>query len=150
CELLPDRDLDWAEVMAAAQPTLCVPVGGAEPLYILYTSGTTGVPKGIVRDNGGHAGARAWSMEHVYGVRPGEVFWAASDFGWAVGHSYIVYGPLLHGCTTVIYEGKPVGTPDPGEFWRMIEEHGVNVLLTAPTAFRAIKREDPQGSYYRR
>jgi propionyl-CoA synthetase len=150
CELLPDRDLDWNKVAATAQPAPCVPVAATDPLYILYTSGTTGIPKGIVRDTGGHAVALKWSMEHVYGVRPGEVFWAASDFGWAVGHSYMVYGPLLHGCTTVIYEGKPVGAPDAGEYWRMIEEHGVNVLFTAPTAFRAIKREDPQGNYYRR
>jgi propionyl-CoA synthetase len=108
-------------------------VAATDPLYILYTSGTTGMPKGVVRDNGGHAVALKWSMEHVYGVRPGEVFWAASDIGWVVGHSYIVYGPLLHGCTTVMYEGKPVGTPDPGEFWRVIEQHGVRVLFTAPT-----------------
>jgi len=150
CELVPGRDLDWAELSAAASPADCVPVAATDPLYILYTSGTTGVPKGIVRDNGGHAVALKWSMEHVYGVSPGEVFWAASDFGWAVGHSYMVYGPLLHGCGTVIYEGKPVGTPDPGEFWRIIAEHRVSVLFTAPTAFRAIKREDPKGEYFRR
>ena len=119
CALVPPRDLDWHELMASAQPAGWVPVAATDPLYILYTSGTTGMPKGIVRDNGGHAVALKWSMEHVYGVRPGEVFWAASDIGWVVGHSYIVYAPLLHGCTTVMYEGKPVGTPDPGEFWRV-------------------------------
>ena len=150
CELVAGRDLDWAQLAAAAAPADCVPVAATDPLYILYTSGTTGVPKGIVRDNGGHAVALKWSMEHVYGVSPGEVFWAASDFGWAVGHSYMVYGPLLHGCATVVYEGKPVGTPDPGEFWRIIEEHRVSVLFTAPTAFRAIKREDPRGEFFRR
>ena len=150
CELVAGRDLDWAQLAAAAAPADCVPVAATDPLYILYTSGTTGVPKGIVRDNGGHAVALKWSMEHVYGVSPGEVFWAASDFGWAVGHSYMVYGPLLHGCATVVYEGKPVGTPDAGEFWRIIEEHRVSVLFTAPTAFRAIKREDPRGEFFRR
>ena len=150
CELVAGRDLDWAQLAAAVAPADCVPVAATDPLYILYTSGTTGVPKGIVRDNGGHAVALKWSMEHVYGVSPGEVFWAASDFGWAVGHSYMVYGPLLHGCATVVYEGKPVGTPDAGEFWRIIEEHRVSVLFTAPTAFRAIKREDPRGEFFRR
>jgi len=150
CALLPPRDLDWHELMASARPTGWVPVAATDPLYILYTSGTTGMPKGVVRDNGGHAVALKWSMEHVYGVRPGEVFWAASDIGWVVGHSYIVYGPLLHGCTTVMYEGKPVGTPDPGEFWRVIEQHGVRVLFTAPTAIRAIKREDPDGEFFRK
>ncbi|MGE3784253.1 MAG: AMP-binding protein, partial [Alphaproteobacteria bacterium] len=119
------------------------------PLYILYTSGTTGVPKGVVRDNGGHAVALAWSMRNSYGVRPDEGFWTASDVGWVVGHSYIVYGPLIHGCTSVMYEGKPVGTPDAGAFWRVIEQHGVRVFFTAPTAFRAIKREDPQGELIR-
>jgi len=144
------RDRDWHELMSSARPAGCVPVRATDPLYILYTSGTTGLPKGVVRDNGGHAVALKWSMEHIYGVQPGEVFWAASDVGWAVGHSYIVYGPLLHGCTTVMHEGKPVGTPDPGEFWRVIEEHQVRVLFTAPTAIRAIKREDPKGEYFRR
>ena len=150
CTLVAGRDLDWNEVSAAAESVACVPLAATDPLYILYTSGTTGVPKGIVRDNGGHAVALKWSMEYVYGVNPGEVFWSASDFGWAVGHSYMVYGPLLQGCTTIVYEGKPVGTPDPGQFWRIIEEHGVCSLFTAPTAFRAIKREDPQGEYFRR
>ncbi len=150
CAVFPPRDLDWHELMASARPAGWVPVAATDPLYILYTSGTTGMPKGVVRDNGGHAVALKWSMEHVYGVRPGDVFWAASDIGWVVGHSYIVYGPLLHGCTTVMYEGKPVGTPDPGEFWRVIEQHGVRVLFTAPTAIRAIKREDPNGEFFRK
>jgi propionyl-CoA synthetase len=150
CTLVPPRDLDWHQLMASAHPAPCVPVAATDPLYILYTSGTTGLPKGVVRDNGGHAVALKWSMQHVYGVQPGEVFWAASDIGWAVGHSYIVYGPLLHGCTTVIHEGKPVSTPDPGEFWRVIEQHQVRVLFTAPTAIRAIKREDPDGRYFRK
>ncbi len=141
--MIAGRDVDWQEVDAAASPVGCVPVSATDPLYILYTSGTTGVPKGVVRDHGGHAVALAWSMRNVYGVEPGETFWAASDIGWVVGHSYIVYGPLLHGCTSILYEGKPVGTPDAGAFWRVIAEHGVDVLFTAPTAFRAIKREDP-------
>ena len=141
------RDLTWAEAIAGAEPTECVAVLATDPLYILHTSGTTGVPKGVVRDNGGHAVALKWSMQNFYGVDPGETFWAASDVGWVVGHSYIVYGPLLHGCTTVLFEGKPVGTPDPGTFWRVIDNHRVKVLFTAPTAFRAIKRDDPNGSY---
>ncbi|MBA3260447.1 MAG: propionyl-CoA synthetase [Gemmatimonadales bacterium] len=148
--LLPGRDWDWADLVAGASPAECVPVAATDPLYILYTSGTTGIPKGIVRDNGGHLVALTWSMRHVYGVEPGEVYWAASDLGWAVGHSYIVYGPLFHGNTTVLYEGKPVGTPDPGAFWRVISRHGVRAFFTAPTAFRAIRREDPAGEHVRR
>ena len=146
-ELQPGRDLDWAEAIADAEPAPCIPVLATDPLYILYTSGTTGMPKGVVRDNGGHAVALRWSMEAIYDTHPGEVFWAASDLGWAVGHSYIVYAPLMTGCTTVLYEGKPVGTPDPGAFWRVIAEHRVKVLFTAPTAFRAIKKEDSGGAY---
>lgn len=141
------RDLDWRVEVAAAPLTACQPLLATDPLYILYTSGTTGIPKGIVRDHGGHAVALHWSLRHIYGMSPGEVFWAASDLGWAVGHSYIVYAPLLLGCTTVMHEGKPVGTPDAGEFWRVIAEHKVRTLFTAPTAFRAIKREDPQGNF---
>ncbi|MGH7526745.1 MAG: AMP-binding protein, partial [Gemmatimonadales bacterium] len=148
--LLPGRDHDWAELMAKAVPAECTPVGATDPLYILYTSGTTGLPKGIVRDNGGHLVALTWSMGHIYGVEPGEVYWAASDLGWAVGHSYIVYGPLFHGNTSVLYEGKPVGTPDPGAFWRVVSQHEVRALFTAPTAFRAIRREDPAGEHVRR
>ena len=140
------RDVDWQEAVAHAEPADCVPVAATDPLYILYTSGTTGEPKGVVRDNGGHLVALKWSMKNVYGVEPGEVYWAASDVGWVVGHSYIVYAPLFHGCTTILFEGKPVGTPDAGAFWRVIAEHGVNVMFTAPTAFRAIKREDPDGA----
>jgi len=142
-----ERDLSWKQALLGAEPVPCVPVESSDPLYILYTSGTTGKPKGVVRDNGGHMVALQWSMEHVYGVKPGEVYWAASDVGWVVGHSYIVYGPLLNGNTTIIFEGKPVGTPDPGVFWRIISEYNVSVLFTAPTAFRAIKKEDPKGSF---
>ena len=144
-ELKPGRDRDWKELMDGAVPAACVPVAATDPLYILYTSGTTGEPKGVVRDNGGHMVALKWSMKNIYDTDPGEVYWAASDVGWVVGHSYIVYAPLLHGCTTVLFEGKPVGTPDAGIFWRVIAEHKVSTLFTAPTAFRAIKREDPDG-----
>ncbi|MGD0374650.1 MAG: propionyl-CoA synthetase [Streptosporangiaceae bacterium] len=140
-----DRDLDWEQAMADAEPADCVPVAATDPLYILYTSGTTAKPKGVVRDNGGHAVALRWSMGNIYNTQPGEVYWAASDIGWVVGHSYIVYAPLLAGCTSVLYEGKPVGTPDAGAFWRVVSEHRVKTLFTAPTAFRAIKKEDPEG-----
>jgi propionyl-CoA synthetase len=152
--MLEGRDRDWASFMAkaraAGRKADCVAVAATDPLYVLYTSGTTGKPKGVVRDNGGHMVALLWSMKNLYGVEPGEVYWAASDVGWVVGHSYIVYGPLLHGCTTVVYEGKPVGTPDAGAFWRMISEYGIRTLFTAPTAFRAIKKEDPNAEHLRR
>jgi propionyl-CoA synthetase len=144
-ELIAGRDHDWQELEAAARPVDCVPVLATDPLYILYTSGTTGIPKGVVRDNGGHAVALHWSMRHVYGVEPDEAYWAASDIGWAVGHSYTVYAPLIYGCTSIMYEGKPVGTPDAGALWRVIAEHDVRVLFTAPTAFRAVRQQDPDG-----
>jgi propionyl-CoA synthetase len=140
--MVAGRDHDWEELMASASAVGCVPVAATDPLYVLYTSGTTGIPKGVVRDNGGHAVALKWSMKYVYDINPGEVFWAASDVGWVVGHSYIVYAPLLHGCTTILFEGKPVGTPDAGTFWRVIQDHKVKALFTAPTAFRAIKQHD--------
>ena len=146
-ELIPGRDLDWHSAMAEAREHDCVPVDANDPLYILYTSGTTGQPKGVVRDTAGGIVALKWSMKNIYNVDPGDVYWAASDVGWVVGHSYIVYGPLFAGCTTVLYEGKPVGTPDPGAFWRVIAEYRVKVMFTAPTAFRAIKKEDPNGDY---
>ncbi|MFZ3351382.1 MAG: propionyl-CoA synthetase [Xanthobacteraceae bacterium] len=150
--LIEGRDRDWAAMrdyalVYARSAYDCVPVTATDPLYILYTSGTTGRPKGVVRDNGGHMVALKWSMQYLYGVEPGEVYWAASDVGWVVGHSYIVYAPLFHGCTTILYEGKPVGTPDAGAFWRVIAEHGCAAMFTAPTAFRAVKKEDPQGKF---
>lgn len=145
--MVEGRDVDWEQLVATAEAADCVTVGATDPLYILYTSGTTAIPKGVVRDNGGHAVALRWSMPNIYDVHPGDVYWAASDVGWVVGHSYIVYAPLLTGCTTVLYEGKPVGTPDPGAFWRVISDHKVSSLFCAPTAFRAIKREDPEGNY---
>ncbi|MEM8496691.1 MAG: AMP-binding protein [Pseudomonadota bacterium] len=144
-ELLPGRDLDWVDVEASGEPVLAVHVGSTDPLYIIYTSGTTGQPKGVVRDNGSHLVALNWSMVNIYDIDPGDVFWAASDIGWVVGHSYIVYGPLIRGATTILFEGKPVGTPDAATYWRTIERHGVKVMFTAPTAIRAIKREDSQG-----
>ncbi len=151
CDLIDGRDVDYAAGVAAAieagREVPCVPVAATDPLYVLYTSGTTGQPKGVVRDNGGHMVALSWSMKNLYDIKPGEVFWAASDVGWVVGHSYIVYAPLVHGATTVLFEGKPVGTPDAGTFWRVIDEHNVVSLFTAPTAFRAIKKEDPNGEF---
>ncbi len=149
CELHPERDVDWQQWAAAASPADCVEVNATDPLYILYTSGTTGKPKGIVRDNGGHATALHWTMKNIYNTEPGEVYWAASDIGWVVGHSYMVYAPLLNRNTTILYEGKPVGTPDAGAFWRIIAEHKVSAMFTAPTAIRAIKKEDPAGDIVR-
>ncbi len=150
--LVAGRDHDWATLRDAAvkanKSADCVPVAATDPLYILYTSGTTGKPKGVVRDNGGHMVALKWSMKNIYGVEPGESWWSASDVGWVVGHSYIVYAPLFHGCSSVLYEGKPVGTPDAGAFWRVISEHKCVAMFTAPTAFRAIKKEDPQGKFF--
>jgi propionyl-CoA synthetase len=153
CDLTPGRDYDWASLRRKAindgKKAPCVPVAATDPLYILYTSGTTGIPKGVVRDNGGHLVAVKWSMFNLYGVKPGEVWWCGSDIGWVVGHSYIIYGPLLHGATSIMYEGKPVGTPDAGAFWRVISEHKAVALFTAPTAFRAIRKEDPEGKFIR-
>lgn len=148
--LIDGRDIDWEELLKNAVPADCEPVKATDPLYILYTSGTTGKPKGVVRDNGGHAVALRWSLEYIYDTKPGDVYWAASDVGWVVGHSYIVYAPLLTGCTTVLYEGKSVGTPDPGAFWRVISQHNVKTLFTAPTAFRAIKKDDPAGEHIKK
>ena len=147
---LTERFVDWNEFIKDAPLADCVECDANDPAYILYTSGTTGVPKGILRDIGGHIVALKWTMKYVYDINPGDVWWSASDIGWIVGHSYIVYGPLFHGCTSVVFEGKPVGTPDPGSFWRVISEYGVKTLFTAPTAFRAIKKEDPNGDYFKK
>ncbi|MDX2224671.1 MAG: propionyl-CoA synthetase [Rhodospirillaceae bacterium] len=150
CDLTAGRDRDWHDSFATAKPAACVPVASTDPAYILYTSGTTGIPKGVVRDTAGHIVALKWSMANVYGAQPGETYWAASDIGWVVGHSYIVYGPLFQGCTTILYEGKPVGTPDAGAFWRVVRDHKVRTLFTAPTAFRAIKRDDPDALHLKK
>ncbi|QQO35141.1 propionyl-CoA synthetase [Bradyrhizobium diazoefficiens] len=153
CDLTPKRDYDWTSLRRKAmndgKKAPCVPVAATDPLYILYTSGTTGIPKGVVRDNGGHLVAVKWSMFNLYGVKPGEVWWCGSDIGWVVGHSYIIYGPLLHGATSIMYEGKPIGTPDAGAFWRVISQHKAVAFFTAPTAFRAIRKEDPEGKFIR-
>jgi propionyl-CoA synthetase len=148
--MIPGRDVDWNEAMAKAKPADCVKVAATDPLYILYTSGTTGQPKGVVRDNGGHVVALKWTMKAIYDIDAGDVFWAASDVGWVVGHSYIVYAPLFKGATTILFEGKPVGTPDAGVFWRVISQHKVKSMFTAPTAFRAIKRDDPKGEFIKK
>ncbi len=149
-EMKEGADFDWADQESDAEPAECVSVAATDPLYILYTSGTTGLPKGVVRDNGGHCVALRWTMKHIYNISPGDVYWAASDVGWVVGHSYIVYAPLFMGATSIVFEGKPVGTPDPGAFWRIVSQHKVKTLFTAPTAIRAIKREDAAGEYLKK